>query len=616
MATKPIASGLTGIKSFLLALLLTLPCGTIRGSLTGWRPVDGTGQLAGPAEHSPVLKLEAAPGGGGPNWDGGYCREIEVEDGTVAWRLKLEARAPEATRGTYANTIRLDLTTSPGARPFFLCGPVLDKEWQTYEAVAVFPEGEPPARIYLAIGSGWGDSVTEVRHVSVEALSQRPDPQSIRRKGVWYTGQQAEANWREKAREMIEMHRMASVRVKVVNSDGSPVKGARVVLEQQSHAYKFGTAVSTQLFRWMKDDASDPTRESLLLGGDAPVKTVKRVEAEANARRYFSEIVANFNYYVVENGLKAQAWAGDWAGFRTEDTLASMDWLSSRGLEAKGHVLVWPGWRHSPEYMKEARNDPEALASLIDAHIADMGSAMNGKVAAFDVLNEAYNNNDFMRILGDEVMSGWFKQADQFLPDARLCLNDFLIIANGGRWSAKLDFYDQLVATLLEEDAPLDVVGFQNHYRHNFLTGPERIWELCDRFGRHGLPLECSEFDVLMEDEELQAAYTRDFLTAWFAHPSTSAFLFWGFWESAHWLPQAALLTSDWREKPNYHAYRDLVFKEWWTGWEETETGADGYSIQRGFHGTYWITVTHKGHSRTLRNIALGNGGLELVVRL
>ncbi|NDV63204.1 hypothetical protein G0Q06_12130 [Puniceicoccales bacterium CK1056] len=598
----------------LCILALLAPLLSLRA---GWYSFDRSGNLTGEPEAQDLLILQPVPDGGEPYAVGpGYQREIAVEKDTVAWSLKFEARAAGGKPGEYNHSLKLNLSTGPKARPFFLCGPILHGDWESYEAVILRKEDNASNVVYLTIGYGWGSSEVEVRNVVLTSTTEKPDPQTIRRQGHWYKGQQADAPWRERAQEMIEKNRKAAVQVRVVDREGLPVEGARVVLEQQTHAYQFGTAVATQLFRWMEEGPADPSRESSLLSGDAPGKANKRAEARANAKRYFEEIVVNFNYFVTENGLKGQAWAGDWAGFRIEDTFASIDWLLSKGLEGKGHVLVWPGWRNAPEYMKAAADNPAALEALVEAHIADMGSSMNGKLAAFDVLNEPFNNNDFMRILGDEVMADWFKQAEQFLPEARLCLNDFLLFSNGGQWTEKLDFYDELIASLLKEGAPLDVVGFQNHYRHNFLTAPERIWELCDRFGEYGLPLECSEFDVIMEDELLQAAYTRDFLTAWFAHPSTRAFLFWGFWESAHWLPQAALLTSDWREKPNYHAYRNLVFNEWWTGWEEDFTNKDGACTQRGFLGKYRITVTHNGVSKSIDNLELAKGGLELVVRL
>ena len=589
-----------GMKALLAGILIVITPAAV--SAAGWYPVNEAGSAEAEGKERTALTLVHRTDSGeawkkGPGWQ----VQVEVPTGTRAYRLRFEARVSGGTVARYDHSIKWSAAASAEARGFFHCGPVLHGDWESYATGFALPT-PAPADLYLTVAYGWGTADVEIRNIELDVLAQAPEAGEWRRDGHWYDGQDADAPWREKARQMIDKHRKADLRVQVIDKAGQPIEGARVVLEQQSHAYKFGTAVATQLFSRMRGGEPDPSQE--------PVK------AGIDARRYFDEIVANFNYFVVENGLKAQAWAGDWAGFSRDDTMAAIDWLTQQGLEGKGHVLVWPGWRNAPAYMKEQADDPAALDRLVKAHIADMGTALNGKLAAFDVLNEPYNNNDFMKVLGNAVMAEWFREADQVLPEAQLCLNDFLLIANGGRWTAKLDFYDALIEGLLEDSAPLDVVGFQNHYRHSFLTGPERIWELCDRFGRFGVPLECSEFDVLLEDEQLQAAFTRDFLTAWFAHPSTRAFLLWGFWESEHWLPQAALLTSDWRAKPNYHAYRDLVFNQWWSAWEESLTDKEGTASERVFHGTYRVTVTDKGISKTLDNVVLGRDGLDLVIRL
>ncbi|MDO8942927.1 MAG: hypothetical protein Q7U75_07060, partial [Desulfobacterales bacterium] len=66
------------------------------------------------------------------------------------------------------------------------------------------------------------------------------------------------------------------------------------------------------------------------------------------------------------------------------------------------------------------------------------------------------------------------------------------------------------------------------------------------------------------------------------------SFLMWGFWEGRHWIPDAAMLRRDWSEKPNYQAWRDLVFKEWWTD-VEGRTDARGRFTASGFLGAYQI---------------------------
>lgn len=111
-----------------------------------------------------------------------------------------------------------------------------------------------------------------------------------------------------------------------------------------------------------------------------------------------------------------------------------------------------------------------------------------------------------------------------------------------------------------------------------------------DRFAQFGKPLQITEFDVDTNDEQAQADYTRDVMTVMFSHPATSGFLMWGFWEGSHWKPKCAMYRTDWSEKPNARAYRDLVFGQWWTN-ASGKTAADGAYSARAFLGEYEIEV-------------------------
>jgi hypothetical protein len=51
-----------------------------------------------------------------------------------------------------------------------------------------------------------------------------------------------------------------------------------------------------------------------------------------------------------------------------------------------------------------------------------------------------------------------------------------------------------------------------------------RLLEVLDRFSAFGLPIQITEFDVTIRDEEVQAQYLRDFCTGVFSHPATLTF--------------------------------------------------------------------------------------------
>ncbi len=579
------------------------------------------GQVTPPHQELPV-RLEPRSNGimkFEPRWERPYAEALKANE---VYKLTVRARAvdPKAIGSTALKVAVSSPNIIRGKiRPVFKCGPILSSEWEDFIAFFSLSEAASTNELSLFLVHGWGDASVEVQDVQLEGVGSDKPLNAYVWSGRWYAGQEPDAVWRTEAESMIASNRMGTFSIQVVDEQGEPVPDASVVIEQQRHAYRFGTAVNSQLWRWMAPDAeSDPHVQHAFdtYRRESGRPKITFAQRQAEVRKYFEILKSDFNYAVFENALKWEAWSGSWDGFSQANTFALLDWLHANGLDVKGHAFVWPSWNHSPEWTREMADRPEALNRVVHAHITDLGSAMNGKVVAFDVLNEAFNNHDFMDVMGNEVMSGWFEQARNVLPDARLNVNDFLLMANGGRWTEKLDFYDHLVERLLSEKAPLEGIGFQGHFRHSFLTGPQRIWELCDRFGRHGLPLICSEFDVDLADEDLQAAYTRDFLTAWFAHPDTTAFLQWGFWQDSHWLPYAGLYDRDWRMKPNAKAYRELVYGAWWSGRETARTDDEGRGNLRGFLGEYRITAGANGREMVLENIKLKKDITSVTIQL
>jgi endo-1,4-beta-xylanase len=133
----------------------------------------------------------------------------------------------------------------------------------------------------------------------------------------------------------------------------------------------------------------------------------------------------------------------------------------------------------------------------------------------------------------------------------------------------------------------------QGHF-DELLTGIPAILEILDRFAEFDLPIQITEFDVSIRDEEVQAKYLEDFYTAVFSHPATEKIVMWGYYEKVMWKPLAALVREDWTYKPNYHAYMDLVYDKWWTNDTTGTTNTEGIFNIRGFKGSYDITVSVK----------------------
>ena len=243
-----------------------------------------------------------------------------------------------------------------------------------------------------------------------------------------------------------------------------------------------------------------------------------------------------------------------------------------------------------------------------------MAAATKGLVEEWDVLNEPYTNHDLMDIFGDHIMVDWFKKARAAMPGVRLAFNDF---GNQDQTddAAHVAHFEKTLRYLLENGAPVDVVGLQAHISGQ-PNAPAKILATLDRLDKASgnLPIRFTEFDVRTEDEALQADYVRDFLIMAYSHPTVIGLQFWGFWEKAHWIPMGAMIRADWSDKPAAAQYRELVLRQWRTN-AEGLTDASGACDLRAFQGEYEITVT-SGDRSVARTLSIPSGTSASVLEI
>ncbi|MET0412617.1 MAG: endo-1,4-beta-xylanase [Polyangiaceae bacterium] len=399
-----------------------------------------------------------------------------------------------------------------------------------------------------------------------------------------YAGIEPDAPWRAAADARIDKLRKGDLRVVVTDAKGKPVKNASVHAKLSKHAFYFGTAA--------------PATTLLQSGND-------------KFKELFVEL---FNMGTLENDLKWEPLAGDWGtGFTLARANQGLDWMLERGIAPRGHVLVWPGWNELPAYMAKHKNDKDKLRSEVEKHIREVVGAVKGKVVAWDVVNEPFTNHDLLDILGYEVMVDWFKIAREVDPKPKLYINDFAILSGGGGTTAHRDHYEKMIQLLVDNKAPFDGIGMQGHFGTS-LTSPDDLFKLLDRYGKFKKGISVTEYDVVIDDEELAGNYTRDFYTTLFSHPAVEALIMWGFQDSMHWKGNSAMYRKDWSIKPTGQAYRDLVLGKWRTD-ETGQTDKKGTYKTRGFAGTYEIEVKVGDQTKTVQ-VTLPTSGARVDVKL
>jgi GH35 family endo-1,4-beta-xylanase len=456
------------------------------------------------------------------------------------------------------------------------------REWKEFAVPFPARENYSPGSANLIFRIGYRRQTLEIAGLEVRDFGPGMARENLpaTRNDYRYAGMEDEAPWRAAAKERIEKIRKASLHVRVVDGAGRAVPGVQIAMEQQSHAYFFGSAVDA--------------------------RNLAGAEMDETYRR---QIAGLFNIVTFQNDLKWAMWDRD-----SETPRAAARWCAEHGILLRGHTLVWPSWRKLPRSVKALQSDPAALRQRVFAHIKEEAGALGRDVYLWDVLNEPYDNHDLIDIFGRSEMVDWFRAAHEAAPDARLFINDYGIITGNGLDRAHQGHYEETIRFLLENKAPLDGIGIQGHFGQE-LTPPERVAEILDRFAAFGLPLQMTEFSLQVEDPAVAARYLRDMLTIFFSHPATSGFLLWGFRKDGAGYPhEAVLLDSQGRWTQPGEAWKDLIQRTWWTR-ETRASDEHGVAEMRGFLGRYRI-VAKQGDRMVERLVELSSMGAQIEIAL
>jgi GH35 family endo-1,4-beta-xylanase len=454
-------------------------------------------------------------------------------------------------------------------------------EWTVIQFPFVAIDGAEAGQGAVHISFGNLEQSIEISGLEALNFGQRVKLSDLPITRFSYVGREPGAPWREAALARIEAQRTSPLTVKVLDRDGRPVEGADVQVEMRQSAFLWGSAVDA---------------DRLLAEGP-------------DADRYRQTVKSLFDTVVIENSLKWPRWRDPASRQRV---MQSLDWLQAQGLRIKGHNLVWPAWKFSPADLAADPQRGEKLSGWIDGHIRDITLATRGKLIGWDVINEPIHETGYFEHLPRERAAHWFKLAQASDPALKLMLNDYGML---NRASSPLMIADlKAFARMLKaQGARVDVLGVQGHVgqtpRH-----PAAVLADLDLLASDGHQVQITEFDMNTPDEQLQADYTRDFLIAVYSHRATTGLFKWGFWQSAHWKPAAAMFRSDWQEKPNLQAWKDLVRGAWRTQATGHSDSAGAWAV-RGHHGSYRVKA-QLGTRSTEVDVELRPGGTVVELRL
>ncbi len=518
-------------------------------------------------------------------WDVGlrYTLDRPVEKGEIlALQFKAKTLAAQTEAGLCKVRVFFELNQAPHTKSLFRVTEI-GREPREY-SFPIICSGDQAAG-ESAFGVFMGDLVQTLEISDIKLTSYGKDPAMLAQIPDTigsYKGAEADAPWRQAAKERIEQIRKGALKITVIDQAGSTVPLAKISIRQTGSEFRWGTCVvAGRMF--------DPSEDG---------------------KKYREFIEKYCNIVVFENDLK---WFG-WANPRTrENVMKACDWFAERNIVVRGHNLVWPSWRNSDNSWKALANDPEKLRQTVREHVLDEAKGMKGRVVDWDVVNEPYDNRDVWEILGKNEIAEWYKLARQEEPNAVLFLNDYGILSSEGLDKRKQDFYYQTIKEIVDSGAPIGGIGMQGHFGSE-ATSPEKVIEIIERFSTFGLPIAITEHDIDSTNAKYQAEFTRDFMTAAFSCEAVQEFLIWGFWARSHWRPNAAYMTSDWQLTPAGKVWTDLVSKEWRSN---LDVDADFYGEAevRVFKGDYEIEAMN-GAQTGKAKVTVSKDGAEIVVQV
>ena len=357
--------------------------------------------------------------------------------------------------------------------------------------------------------------------------------------------------WRERADASIRQHRMGKL---VVLAE----PGTIVRVRQQRHAFEFGSALSNRFFNGSMDDRPEALEKALTI------------------------IRENFNAAVPENAMKWRQVERERGQERWGTFDRMLAFCEENDIPVRGHCLLWAFGRFVPGWVKDLGD--EELREVMEERIRSVLERYRGRVVEYDLNNEMLLGKFFRDRLGEGIRAHMFEFAHRVAPETPMYLNDFHILRG-----LALGQYVKQIQGLLEAGAPVGGVGIQGHPRPG-IPSAQQIQHSLDRLARFDLPIKITEFAVGEDAGGDAPAQLERLYRVAFAHSRVEGIYMWGFWEGAHWRPQAALWRKDFTLTPAGEMFRRLVFEEWWTD-AEVQVGRDGRTEVPAFHGNYLVAA-------------------------
>ena len=211
-------------------------------------------------------------------------------------------------------------------------------------------------------------------------------------------------------------------------------------------------------------------------------------------------ILQQFNSLTPENSMKMGPIHPEENRYNWNAADSIVAFAQAHGMRVRGHNLCWhentPAW-----LFKDAQGGQvtkEVLLQRLKDHITTVVSRYKGKIYAWDVVNEAVDddstkflrNSPWYRICGEEFIAKSFEYAHAADPSAQLFYNEY----NTERPEKRERVY-RLLKQLVEAGVPINGVGIQGHWSI-YEPSEKDLRDAIERFAGLGLKVQITELDI------------------------------------------------------------------------------------------------------------------------
>ncbi len=267
---------------------------------------------------------------------------------------------------------------------------------------------------------------------------------------------------------------------------------------------------------------------------------------------YSATLAREFNQIQPEGEMKWRVLRPSQHAFNFAPGDAIVKFARSHGMRVRGHTLVWH--EAVPAWLEDGHFTSREMSALLREHIDTVLKHYAGSVYAWDVVNEAFNEDGTMRStlwydkpgIGAPGPYGYLERAFRLAraadPHALLFYNDYNFEAGGKKFEAIL----AMARDFKKRGVPLDGIGFQCHLKLGSLTGAQ-LEHTMRAFTALGLQVQVTELDVRLpvnaagqaspEDLAQQAKLYGEVVHACLDVPACTALQTWGFSDRYSWIP-------------------------------------------------------------------------------